>query len=427
MASFKHNFKTIIGVASINVAKIIYGLGRKCFVCKLIFIIFRRILRIFNLSLFPIENYVTYKSKIQESQLEVIATDRVGVSSNIIMADSDIKIQFHRESLPDLLMLKSSNVCIQGNSDVIVDTNNDCVISDASYNVDYNIQIVDGLLYRTIDNVCILRDNLCKQKEYIDTGIMISGKFCNNYYHVLLENLIKLLYIEQLNIPFDVPIVVDFSTMDIPSLRRIFELLSNNLKRKVITIKPDKMYKFNTLYSINNINKIASHLIDNYSCQNAYLYWTPAINDLCNKLLLNCSERKFPKRVFITRAYTSRRNYNENEVYEVLVRYGFEKVAPELLTFEEQMSLFNNAEYIISGSGAALTNLLFVNKNCTIICFGISSKGDEIPVFNTIANIKGAEFIYFPRKTDCNGSVHSNFEIDCSKLHDYLKELLKQN
>ena len=427
MSTLKYHLKLIIGNISINNAQFVYQLSTKGGILgQTILAIYRALLKICNLSMFPIENYVTYSKKVATYQLVTIDIDRVGVSSNIIMSDSDTEIKFYKSTLPDLLMLKSSNVNISGNSDVIVDVNNNCVISDASYNVASNVQVIDGLLYRTRNNVCILRDNLCKPQKHINSGIMMSGKFCNNYYHVLLENLIKLLYIEKLDIPTDVPIIMDSRTIKTPSLKRIYDLLTNNLKRSVITIDSDKIYHFSTLYSINCVNQIPSHLLDNHSAHSPYLYYPIAIKKLRDNLLPHCTNAKFPNKVFITRASTKRRNFNENEVFEVLQKYGFEKVAPELLTFEEQMTLFHNAEYIVAGSGAALTNLLFVTEKCTVICFGISNNGDEIPVFNTIANINGTKFIYFPRKSNGNGDVHSNFEIDCSKFDNFLQRTLNK-
>lgn len=422
MSSLKNRFKVVIGNTCINITRYVYQCSKKGFWGQFFFSMYRFIFKIMNLSAFPIECYVSYNNKVPKSKLITIETNRYGVSSEIISVNSDAEIKFYEYSLPDLLMLKSSNVDICGNSDVIVDTKNDCVISDVSHNLGSNIQVIDGLLYRTRDNICVLRNNMCKEKEHIDSGIMISGKFCRNYYHVLLENFIKLLYIKRLEIPIEVPILVDRKTMEIPSLKRIFELLAVDLKRKIVSIKSGTIYHVDTLYSINNVNKIPSHLLINTSDYNTYLYSKTALVELRNTLLTNCSNKEFPKRVFISRASTKRRNFNEDEVYEVLQKFGFEKIAPELLTIEEQMTLFHNAEYIVAGSGAALTNLIFVREKCNVICFGISSKGDEIPVFNTIANINGANFVYFPRKTKENGDVHSNYEIDCTQLECFLHQ-----
>lgn len=422
MTSLKKRFKMTIGNTCINITLHVYQYSKKGRWGQFLFSIFRFIFKQMNLSTFPIECYVTYNNKVPKSQLTTIETDRFGVSSEIMSANSGAEIKFHEYSLPDLLMLKSSDVNICGNSDIIIDTNNNCVISDVSYNVSSDIQVIDGLLYRTRNNICVLRNNMCKEKEHIDSGIMIIGKFCRNYYHVLLETFIKLLYIKRLEIPIEIPIIVDSKTMEITSLKRIFELLTVDFKRKIVVIKPGAIYHIDTLYSINNVNKIPSHLLINTSDYNTYLYSKTALIELRNTLLRNCSNKKFPKRVFISRASTKRRNFNEDEAYEVLQKFDFEKIAPELLTIEEQMSLFHNAEYIVAGSGAALTNLIFVREKCNVICFGISSKGEEIPCFNTIANINGANFVYFPRKTKENGDVHSNYEIDCTQLECFLHQ-----
>lgn len=103
-----------------------------------------------------------------------------------------------------------------------------------------------------------------------------------------------------------------------------------------------------------------------------------------DKLLLFKSNLATPKRIFLTRKSTKKRHYNESEVWGVLKEYGFEVVAPETYTFCEQMALFNNADYIVGGSGAAFTNLLFCHSGCKVICF--RSIRNYSPIFSTIAN-----------------------------------------
>ena len=118
-----------------------------------------------------------------------------------------------------------------------------------------------------------------------------------------------------------------------------------------------------------------------------------------------------------------RRNFNEEEVFAVLQKYGFERLAPEKYSLEDQMTMFNGAEYIVASSGAALTNLLFVNSKCIVICFGRGSYNEKCdkPIFNTIAAINGARFYFFPRKNRVTNNIHANFEIVCDDFEKYLK------
>ncbi|WP_169728030.1 glycosyltransferase family 61 protein [Adhaeribacter aquaticus] len=70
-----------------------------------------------------------------------------------------------------------------------------------------------------------------------------------------------------------------------------------------------------------------------------------------------------PKRIFISRQKASKRQIlNEVELFAVAKQHGFELIFAEDLTYQQQVQLFYNAEYIIGAHGAGLTNTLFSKK-----------------------------------------------------------------
>lgn len=78
-----------------------------------------------------------------------------------------------------------------------------------------------------------------------------------------------------------------------------------------------------------------------------------------------CGERspETRRRVYISRASSGHRQIaNEAELTEQLREWQFEIVAPERLSFEEQVTLFRAAEVIVGPRGAALTNMLFAER-----------------------------------------------------------------
>jgi len=133
-----------------------------------------------------------------------------------------------------------------------------------------------------------------------------------------------------------------------------------------------------------------------------------------DKLLLFKSNLATPKRIFLTRKSTKKRHYNESEVWGVLKEYGFEVVAPETYTFCEQMALFNNADYIVGGSGAAFTNLLFCHSGCKVICF--RSIRNYSPIFSTIANIVDVKMRYLAGISDSTVDLHADYIVSTDKL-----------
>lgn len=67
-----------------------------------------------------------------------------------------------------------------------------------------------------------------------------------------------------------------------------------------------------------------------------------------------------PKRIFISRRHGNRRRLrNEDELFDLLRRRGFERVALEEFSTREQIRMFAKASHIVGQHGAGLTNLMF--------------------------------------------------------------------
>lgn len=425
MSNIIKKFKLVFGSALISFSVLMYKLNKGRGVGYCLYVCYKAFLRCLNFSLMPVVNADNYSHTTNKLKIATIENSRIGVRSNTVVARSDNNAQLEQSNLPDLTFQQYRDVCIRGNSDVIVDASGGCVVSDISYDLAPNEDVIDGLLYRTKKNICLLRDNLRGKTEHFESGIMISGKFCINYYHMMFENLIRLVYLDKVSIPAGVPIVMDRKAMGIPSCQRAFQILTEGVQRNVLLIDDDILYQFNHLYCISRINLLPSNVIDSRKPVKM-LYYPKAMSMMRERLLKHKAEGIISKRFFITRKSGGGRQFNEEEVFSVLEKYGFERVAPEQLSFEEQMALFNNAEFIVSGTGAALTNLLFVSNKCTVVCFGLGSYDNsfEYPVFNTIANINGASFIYFPRKKSLTGDIHTSFEIDCLDFEKWIETMI---
>ncbi|WP_413161390.1 tetratricopeptide repeat protein [Capilliphycus salinus ALCB114379] len=75
-----------------------------------------------------------------------------------------------------------------------------------------------------------------------------------------------------------------------------------------------------------------------------------------------------PTRIYISRERANyRRIINETEVTSWLSQWGFVRVELESLSVEEQVTLFANAEIILSPHGSGLTNLMFCSPGTTVI------------------------------------------------------------
>lgn len=58
---------------------------------------------------------------------------------------------------------------------------------------------------------------------------------------------------------------------------------------------------------------------------------------------------------------------NETELIDYMRKIGVEVIAPETMTYEQQIRMFSSAAMVIGASGAAFTNLGFAPKDCVVI------------------------------------------------------------
>ena len=74
------------------------------------------------------------------------------------------------------------------------------------------------------------------------------------------------------------------------------------------------------------------------------------------------------ERIYISRRHAGKRRIvNEDEVCDVLRRFGFETICTEELSFEQQIRVCSRARYIVSNHGAGLTNTLFMKDGGRVL------------------------------------------------------------
>ena len=80
------------------------------------------------------------------------------------------------------------------------------------------------------------------------------------------------------------------------------------------------------------------------------------------------ASKGYPKRIYIKRGQVKHREViNDDEVAKFLESIGFESLMMQGRTIREQAEIFSNAEAVISVSGSALSNLLFISDKTTVI------------------------------------------------------------
>ena len=128
------------------------------------------------------------------------------------------------------------------------------------------------------------------------------------------------------------------------------------------------------------------------------------------------------KRIFLCRK-EKRRRYNEDEVFECLAKFGFEKVYMGDLSFDEQLIVIRQAEWIVGPTGAAWTNLIFSQPGAKCLCWMAGEFGD-FSAFSTIAQIVGVDMQYISYKTGARstGALYlKDYAVDVNKIEQWLR------
>lgn len=262
-------------------------------------------------------------------------------------------------------------------------------------------------------------------KNYIESikcGIYLGGNYSWNFYHLLFEILVKLELIDNLELDKSIPILVDKICLERSQFLELLSIL-NKGHRTIVVLEKKNKYLVETLYYLSCPNFIPPNFIEDKDIRaDDVLFDLQTIVYLRTNLLPYSSNKRFPTKIFISRSKASgRRQFNEREVFLVLEKFGFVKIYPEDYSISDQISLFNNADYIIGGAGAAFTNLLFCKPKCKAV---ILSKW-EIPFsgFSTYAKYIGLDLIYFAESSYNQKSIsdiHQPFIINNQELETFI-------
>lgn len=259
-------------------------------------------------------------------------------------------------------------------------------------------------------------------------GILLSGRATENYYHWLIEYLPRILTITKSKTitMSEIPLVVKSGLPK--QFYEALELVAP--KNPILEVNPElgPIY-FESII----VPSMHSYLPDDFSEP----YWkggsvsVPHLTFLRNKVLasLNLQKTTRKSRIFLKRS-GARSLENSDEIEIFLLKKGFQIVKPEILSFVEQVTLFNNSEFIIGAGGAAMSNLIFIQPNTKIICL-VSNRNKDFCTQSNLAQITGSHYVHLAGDNTKERShyysedefVHSPFSINLNDLIKILDQM----
>jgi len=266
----------------------------------------------------------------------------------------------------------------------------------------------------------------CYEEQLLDKALVINAVSDGNYYHCIIELFSQLYYLDKIDARYsDYPILLPKKTLSIASLKACFDSL--NIDREVILMDQNKSYMVNDLLVIttpNNNLAINLKYGQSHAWQNYLRHETLNFISDC---AINQTKSMTSKFQSSTRIYIGRkgpiRSFNQDEITELLMDYGFECYYTEDLSFLEQVSLFQNAEYIVGPTGAAWANLIFSQKGAKALCWQAENLGD-LACYPNLATAYSVNLEYLTYKT--NGKLTrelfwENYQISLQEIKSWLE------
>ena len=291
----------------------------------------------------------------------------------------------------------------------------DSLIGKSSNCADKKVLKADEKAYYTIE--------IPQEEHKLESGIFMSGLFSWNYYHFTYQVIPKLRMVD--SIAPDVPLLVDKKVKEVPSFAALLTLC-NKQNRPVEYLEEKVRYRVDNLYYVSG----QTYLEPNHKAGLPYpaircRYRPSTLHYLRENMISETRQTPYPKRVFIGRKYASgRRSFNEEDCIACAKEFGFEVVFPEYMSLEEQVCLFNNAEIIIGGSGAAFTNLIYCSEGVKVIV--LSKYCPTMGLWQTIIDFVGGVMVYVCETNEANDNPkneHDAFRIDVENLRSVINEL----
>ena len=244
--------------------------------------------------------------------------------------------------------------------------------------------------------------------------IMITDEWTSNYYHWHIFALTRLLVLKNENL-------IENSLFFLPKKYKKYKFVLPSLAK--FGVKKEQI-----VFLARKSNIKVSEVALVKAAQNHPV----AFNEIRNILLKDVIETNldFGDKVYVSRAgQVLRFVENENEVVNLLEKYGFKKVIIDQFSYDEQIAICSKVKYLVSPHGAGLTNILFLPEKAFIL--EMASKPYEfrlITDYYKLASMLNVNYLYQECEMGQNSPVkdfhQGSLVVDLEKLEKNLQLML---
>jgi len=235
------------------------------------------------------------------------------------------------------------------------------------------------------------------EKENVECGILGVQDWAKNYFHWMTEMLPRIAAMNHHHPDF--PVLIPANYLNYPFIVESLQQL--NIDFQSFDVR--HTLKVNTLKAIQ----------------------VPHVGRF-NEALMHFFRDKFMKvgasvshpfrLLYVSRDKAKRRKIkNEDEVFELLKLKGFEKVNLEELKLMDQVKLFQEARIVLGCHGAGLANIMFMQKNQTVI--ELKSDNNNYWCYFSLARVFGLKYFYSLNNGHVDNHRDADLDIDIDALN----------
>ncbi|WP_201543234.1 glycosyltransferase family 61 protein [Psychrobacter sp. H7-1] len=268
-------------------------------------------------------------------------------------------------------------------------------------------------------------------------ALFLGGNGSFNFYHWMIEIAPKLLVLtdEALTQRAVNTIIVSECVQKNDNYQWVLQQCLKHLHDiEIVYAQPKEVLFVEHLYFVNTFNQTIynyHNFLDDY--RTSTIFNKEVVIDLRHRLsnaTLHSPKQRLDsnshKKIFILRnedavSSYNKRSYNQDEVFSFFKKEGFVGVYPDKLSLIEQITMFQEASFIVGPSGAAWSNLLFAQEGTK----AISWLPEQLKYFDTycsLANILGVDMHYLQYQVKC-GKVHGSYRLDLQQLIDLYQQI----
>lgn len=154
---------------------------------------------------------------------------------------------------------------------------------------------------------------------------------------------------------------------------------------------------------------------------------------LTNKIDVHDFNLNFGDKIYISRARMVLRFVeNEQEVLELLEKYGFRKLIMEDYSYEQQVQICKKAKYLVAPHGAGITNAMFMSDDSALL--ELRNPSEKNTRWNqdyyALSTMLGIRYFYqecdFGEKSHRKDFHHGSLLVDLIKLEKNLQLMLQK-